>query len=111
MGYRAARVAMVNSLGTIKANLGSLKRVKRFIKLLGIVNCLADFVQQPEVANGPSDCSTKSLARMSRCMRDQRLACIRAGNCASKSKQSWNSSKEKSNKGSAADDAFRCTPL
>lgn len=32
-GYRAARVAMINSLGTIKANIGDLKRVKRIIKL------------------------------------------------------------------------------
>ena len=54
-GYRAARVAMINSLGTIKANIGNLKRVKRFIKLLGMVNCVADFVQQPEVINGASD--------------------------------------------------------
>ena len=54
-GYRAARVAMINSLGTIKANIGDLKRVKRIIKLLGIVNCVADFVQQPEVINGASD--------------------------------------------------------
>lgn len=54
-GYLAARVAMVNSLGTIKANLGSLKRVKRIIKVLGMVNCVADFVQQPEVINGASD--------------------------------------------------------
>src|SRR5262249_29565123 len=54
-GYLAARVAMINSLGTIKANLGSLRRVKSFIKLLGMVNCVADFVQQPEVINGASD--------------------------------------------------------
>jgi enamine deaminase RidA (YjgF/YER057c/UK114 family) len=54
-GYLAARIAMVNSLGTIKANLGSLRRVKRIIKLLGMVNCVADFVQQPEVVNGASD--------------------------------------------------------
>ena len=54
-GYLAARVAMINSFGTIKANLGSLKRVRRIIKLLGMVNCVADFVQQPEVINGASD--------------------------------------------------------
>lgn len=54
-GYQAARVAMVNSLGTIKAHLGSLARVKRIIKLLGMVNCTADFVRQPEVVNGASD--------------------------------------------------------
>lgn len=54
-GYQASRIAMINSLGTIKANLGSLKRVKRIIKLLGMVNCVADFVRQPEVINGASD--------------------------------------------------------
>ena len=54
-GYQAARVAMINSLGTIKANLGDLKRVKRIVKLLGMVNCSADFIKQPEVINGASD--------------------------------------------------------
>lgn len=54
-GYRAARLSMVNSLGTIKTSLGDLRRVKRFVKLLGMVNCLADFVQQPDVINGASD--------------------------------------------------------
>jgi enamine deaminase RidA (YjgF/YER057c/UK114 family) len=54
-GYRAARIAMINSLGTIKANVGSLNRVRRFIKLLGMVNCVADFVDQPQVVNGASD--------------------------------------------------------
>ena len=54
-GYRASRVAMINSLATIKASIGSLKRVTSFIKLLGMVNCAADFVKQTEVVNGASD--------------------------------------------------------
>jgi enamine deaminase RidA (YjgF/YER057c/UK114 family) len=54
-GYQAARAAMINSLGTMKANLGDLKRVRRIVKLLGMVNCSADFIKQPEVINGASD--------------------------------------------------------
>jgi enamine deaminase RidA (YjgF/YER057c/UK114 family) len=54
-GYAAARLAMINSLGSAKQFLGDLRRVKRFVKLIGFVNCTADFIRQPEVVNGASD--------------------------------------------------------
>lgn len=54
-GYDAARLVALNMLGRLKKDLGSLDRVKRVIKLLTMVNCTADFKDQPAVANGASD--------------------------------------------------------
>ena len=42
-------------LATIKAHLGTLNRVKRVIKVLGMVNCPPDFEQHPFVINGCSE--------------------------------------------------------
>ena len=39
----------------MKNNLGSLDKVKRVIKLLGLVNSTPDFAQQPQVINGCSE--------------------------------------------------------
>ena len=39
----------------MKAELGDLDRVKRIVKLLGMVNCTPEFGEQPEVINGCSD--------------------------------------------------------
>lgn len=54
-GYDAARQTGLAILATLQANLGSLDRVKRVIKTLGMVNCAADFEQHPAVINGFSD--------------------------------------------------------
>lgn len=54
-GVAAARVVGLTMLATIKAQLGSLDRVKRVIKALGMVNCPADFKNHPTVINGFSD--------------------------------------------------------
>lgn len=54
-GYQAARQTGLAILATLKANLGSLDRIKRVIKTLGMVNCTADFGEQPAVINGFSD--------------------------------------------------------
>ena len=54
-GYAAARLVGMNVLGRLRKDLGSLDRVKRVIKLLTMVNCTADFTDQPAVANGASD--------------------------------------------------------
>jgi enamine deaminase RidA (YjgF/YER057c/UK114 family) len=54
-GYEAARIATVNCLAIIKATLGSLDRVKRVVKLFGIVNSAPGFNEQPGVINGASD--------------------------------------------------------
>lgn len=54
-GYAAARQTGLAILATLKANLGSLDKVKRVIKVLGMVNCTAEFAQQPAVINGCSE--------------------------------------------------------
>lgn len=54
-GYRAARLVGINQLAVLKAELGSLARVKRIVKVLGMVQCAPDFASQPEVMNGYSD--------------------------------------------------------
>jgi enamine deaminase RidA (YjgF/YER057c/UK114 family) len=42
-------------LGSLKAEIGELDRVIRIVKLLGFVNCTAEFADQPKVINGASD--------------------------------------------------------
>lgn len=53
--YTAARLVGVNQLSVLKAELGNLNRVKRIVKVLGMVNAAPDFGDQPEVINGFSD--------------------------------------------------------
>ncbi|MEM6801947.1 MAG: RidA family protein [Bacteroidota bacterium] len=54
-GYNAAKEAGINQLSVLKAELGNLNKVKRIVKVLGMVNCAADFPDQPKVINGYSD--------------------------------------------------------
>jgi enamine deaminase RidA (YjgF/YER057c/UK114 family) len=54
-GYEAARLAAVSHLAVLKGELGSLNKVKRIVKVLGMVNCTEDFKDQPKVINGYSD--------------------------------------------------------
>lgn len=54
-GKLAARQVGLTILSTIKTHLGSLDRVKRVIKVLGMVNCTADFGRHPYVINGCSE--------------------------------------------------------
>lgn len=54
-GYAAARQTGLAILASLKAQLGSLERVQRVIKLLGMVNCTAEFSQHPAVINGCSE--------------------------------------------------------
>jgi enamine deaminase RidA (YjgF/YER057c/UK114 family) len=54
-GYEAARLTAINHLAVIKKELGSLNKVKRIVKVLGMVNCTEDFKDQPKVINGYSD--------------------------------------------------------
>ena len=54
-GKLAARQVGLAMLATIKANLGSLNRVKRVIKVLGMVNCKEDFLKHPYIINGCSE--------------------------------------------------------
>ena len=54
-GYKTARNVALNCLASIKAALGDLNRVRRVVKLLGMVNCTEDFKETPRVINGASD--------------------------------------------------------
>ncbi len=51
----AARYVGLNLLAAAKETLGSLERIRRVVKLLGMVNSAPDFGQQPRVINGCSD--------------------------------------------------------
>ena len=54
-GKAAARQCALALLAQAKAALGDLDRIVACVKLLGFVNCTADFGQQPAVVNGCSD--------------------------------------------------------
>jgi enamine deaminase RidA (YjgF/YER057c/UK114 family) len=54
-GYEAARLVALNCLASAKSAIGNLDRIKRVVKLLGMVNCTEDFGDQPKVINGASD--------------------------------------------------------
>ena len=54
-GQAAARQVGLALLATMKAELGSLDRVKRVIKTLALVNSTADFADQPQTINGFSE--------------------------------------------------------
>ncbi|OAV75305.1 putative endoribonuclease L-PSP [Bacteroidales bacterium Barb7] len=54
-GKLAARQAGLTMLSTIKNHLGSLNKVKRVIKVFGMVNCTPDFAKHPYVINGCSE--------------------------------------------------------
>ena len=53
--YESARITIINALASLKAEIGSLDRVTRIVKLFGMVNSDPDFKRQPEVINGASD--------------------------------------------------------
>ncbi|WP_431215669.1 RidA family protein [Puia sp. P3] len=54
-GKLAARQVGLTMLSTIVRHLGSLDRIKRVIKVLGMVNCTSDFERHPYVINGCSE--------------------------------------------------------
>jgi enamine deaminase RidA (YjgF/YER057c/UK114 family) len=54
-GKAAARQVGLTILATVRAQLGSLNRVRRVIKTLGMVNSTPDFQQHPGVINGCSE--------------------------------------------------------
>jgi enamine deaminase RidA (YjgF/YER057c/UK114 family) len=53
--YGYARETGLNLIAVMKAELGDLDRVKRIVKMLGMVNAVPEFGHQPEVINGCSD--------------------------------------------------------
>ena len=55
LGKAAARQVACAILATVENALGSVDRVKRVVKVLGMVNCTPDFTKQPHVLNGCSE--------------------------------------------------------
>ncbi|MEP6951625.1 MAG: RidA family protein [Ginsengibacter sp.] len=51
----AARLAGISLLSTLKAEIGNLNKVKRIVKVFGMVNAIPTFENQPQVINGCSD--------------------------------------------------------
>ncbi len=51
----AARLTGISLLSTLKAEIGDLNKVKRIVKVLGMVNAVPTFEQHPQVINGCSD--------------------------------------------------------
>jgi enamine deaminase RidA (YjgF/YER057c/UK114 family) len=54
-GYDAARAVGLNMLANVRTVLGSLDRIERVVKVLGMVNCAPEFNDMPKVINGFSD--------------------------------------------------------
>ncbi len=54
-GKLAARQVGLTMLSTIRTHFGDLKKIKRIVKVLGMVNCTSTFDQQPGVINGFSE--------------------------------------------------------
>lgn len=57
----AARQCVLNALAILKAELGSLSRIKQVVKVVGFVMGAEGFVGQPQVINGASDALSEIL--------------------------------------------------
>ena len=58
-GYEAARLVMLNCLAGLKIEIGDLDRVRRIVRVFGMVNSTPDFGEQPQVIDGASDLLTE----------------------------------------------------
>ena len=58
-GKAAAQQVGLSILATLKHNLGSFNKIKRVIKVLGMVNCTSDFTRHPYIINGCSELFAK----------------------------------------------------
>jgi enamine deaminase RidA (YjgF/YER057c/UK114 family) len=54
-GAAAAKLTGINLIATLKDAIGDLGKVKRIVKVFGMVNCTENFYEQPKVINGFSD--------------------------------------------------------
>lgn len=54
-GYEAAKLTAINQIAVLKDHLGDLNKLKRILKVTGMVNAVPDYTNQPEVINGFSD--------------------------------------------------------
>lgn len=53
--YEAARLTAIDLLSSLKAEIGDLNKVKRVVKVMGMVNAVESFTEHPKVVNGCSD--------------------------------------------------------
>ena len=51
----AAKICILNGLAQLKANLGSLDKITKFVRISGFVNSNPEFYEQPKVINAASD--------------------------------------------------------
>ncbi|SKB30452.1 RidA family protein [Daejeonella lutea] len=58
-GQEAARLTGIALLSSLKAEIGDLSKIKRVVKVFGLVNCTPAFSQQPQVMNAFSDMMVK----------------------------------------------------
>ncbi|MBI2192327.1 MAG: RidA family protein [Planctomycetes bacterium] len=58
-GQEAAQRVALGLLGSLKGEIGDLDRVRRVVKLLGMVNAIESFTDHPKVINGASDLLVK----------------------------------------------------
>jgi enamine deaminase RidA (YjgF/YER057c/UK114 family) len=54
-GQEAARLCTINALAQLKSVLGSLDKIRKFVKVSGFVNSDASFTNHPQIINGASD--------------------------------------------------------
>lgn len=51
----AAKLCAINLLAQLKANLGSLDKITKIVRVSGFVNCTPDFAEHPKIINAASD--------------------------------------------------------
>lgn len=68
-GNLAARQVGLTILATLKSQLGSLDRIERLVKVLGMVNAASDFRRHPQVINGFSDLMVELFGESGRAAR------------------------------------------
>jgi enamine deaminase RidA (YjgF/YER057c/UK114 family) len=54
-GYQAAKLTTLNLLAALEQAIGDLAKVRRIVKVLGMVNATPEFIAHPQVINGCSD--------------------------------------------------------
>ena len=62
----AAKICIINGLAQLKANLGSLDKITKFVRISGFVNSSPDFTEQPKVINAASDLLVEIFGEMAK---------------------------------------------
>ena len=62
----AAKICIVNGLAQLKANLGSLDKITKFVRISGFVNSNPEFTEQPKVINAASDLLVEIFGEMAK---------------------------------------------